>query len=134
TDLVKDRAILEAAYNDSQGVTARFNLNLLARINRELGANFNLSTFAHRALYVSDLARIEMHLESQADQEVQIPGAQFMARFGAGEWIHTENSHKYTPEALAALAERSGFVEEAAWTDRENRFRVQRWRVAGVAR
>jgi L-histidine Nalpha-methyltransferase len=129
TDLVKDPAILEAAYNDSQGITARFNLNLLARTNRDLGADFDLSKFAHRALYRPDLARIEMHLESLRDQQVQIPGAQLVARFTAGEWVHTENSHKYTPEALAALAQRSGFFEEAAWTDRENRFRVQRWRV-----
>jgi L-histidine N-alpha-methyltransferase len=129
TDLAKDRRILEAAYDDAQGVTAQFNRNLLVRINRELGADFRPDQFAHRAEYHPDRGRVEMHLISRIDQEVQIPGADLTVRFAAGETIHTENSHKYTRNDLRTLAERSGFVEEAAWTDPRELFRVQRWRL-----
>jgi len=128
-DLQKDPAILHAAYNDAEGVTAEFNRNLLVRINRDLGADFQPSQFAHRASYREDLDRIEMHLVSRRDQVVQIPGADLEVRFAEGEPIHTENSHKYTVEALRGLAARSGFVEEACWTDRRALFRVQSWRV-----
>jgi len=128
TDMVKDRAVLEPAYDDAAGVTAAFNRNLLARINRELGADFDLSAFDHRAAYRDDLERVEMHLVSRADQSVRIPGAGLVARFAEGEAIHTENSHKYTSESLQMLATRSGFVEEAAWSDALGWFRVQRWR------
>jgi L-histidine Nalpha-methyltransferase len=128
TDLDKDPATLEAAYDDSQGVTARFNLNLLERINRELGGGFVPGQFEHRACYRGDLRRVEMHLVSRVDQEVTIPGAGLTVRFAEGESIHTENSHKYTPETLRTLADRSGFQEQAAWTDGEGRFRVQLWR------
>ncbi len=128
TDLVKDPGVLEAAYDDAQGVTARFNLNLLERINRELGGNFSLDRFDHQARYRSDLRRVEMHLVSRESQNVAIPGAALTVHFDEGESIHTENSHKYTPEMLQALADRSGFQEEAAWIDAEGRFRVQRWR------
>jgi L-histidine N-alpha-methyltransferase len=128
TDLEKDPAILEAAYDDSRGVTARFNLNLLARINRELDGRFDLGQFEHRAVYRADLGRVEMHLVSRSDQVVPIAGADFEARFAVGESIHTENSHKYTVGLLRSLAERAGFEEEAAWTDRQGWFRVQRWR------
>ena len=128
TDLVKDRAVLEAAYDDAQGITAQFNRNLLARINRELGADFALERFAHRATYRADRERVEMHLVSHRDQVVRIPGAGVTVRFAAGESIHTEDSHKYTLHSLRALADRAGFVEEAAWTDDEGLFRVQRWR------
>ncbi len=128
TDLVKDRAILEAAYDDVERVTAQFNRNLLARINRELGADFDLDQFSHRAIYRDDLGRVEMHLVSCLDQFVRIPGADLMVRILQGEPIHTENSHKYTPEGLRALAERSGLVEVEAWADQEGLFRVQRWR------
>ena len=128
TDLIKDRATLEAAYDDAQGVTARFNLNLLARINRELGADFRLEAFAHHAVYREDLGRVEMHLVSRSDQVVRIPRAELDVRFLQGESIHTENSHKYTPEGLRDLAARSGFLEEEAWSDRDGLFRVQRWR------
>ena len=110
-------ATLEAAYDDAQGVTAEFNRNLLVRINRELGADFDLDQFAHRAEYRPDRERVEMHLVSRADQVVRIPGADLTVRFAEGESIHTENSHKYTLDDLRTLAERSGFVEEAAWTD-----------------
>ncbi len=127
TDLVKDSAVLEAAYDDAQGVTARFNLNLLDHINRELGADFKLSQFAHKAVYRPDRQRVEMYLVSLNDQTVQIPAANVVIRFAQGESIHTENSHKYSIEGLRDLGERAGFVEEAAWTDRHNLFRVQRW-------
>ena len=128
TDLDKDPALLEAAYDDARGVTARFNLNLLARINRELGGRFDLDRFEHRARYRGDLRRVEMHLVSRTAQEIAVPGAGLTARFEEGESIHTENSHKYTISLLRSLADRSGFHEEAAWTDPGDRFRVQLWR------
>lgn len=129
TDLAKDRATLEAAYDDAQGVTAQFNKNLLVRINRELGADFDLDLFTHEARYREDLSRIEMHLISRNRQVVPIPAAALTVEFDEGESIHTENSYKYTPEMLLALADRSGFIEEAAWMDRQRLFRVQRWRI-----
>lgn len=129
TDLAKDRAILEAAYDDAQGVTAAFNRNLLSRINRELGADFDPQTFAHEARYRADLGRVEMHLVSCLEQTVRVPGSGIDVRFAAGESIHTENSHKYTIESLSSLASRAGFVEEAAWTDSKVWFRVQKWRI-----
>jgi dimethylhistidine N-methyltransferase len=134
TDLDKDAATLEAAYDDAEGVTARFNRNLLARINRELGGEFDLERFAHRALYRADRRRVEMHLVSLGAQAVRIPGAGVTARFADGESIHTENSHKYTPADLAALAEAAGFAEEGAWRDRSGLFQVQRWRRKGEER
>lgn len=129
-DLIKDAKILEAAYDDAQGVTAQFNLNLLARINRELGADFRLDRFAHQARYRPEHERVEMHLVSLADQTVRIPKADLAVRFDRGESIHTENSHKYSISSLHEIATRSGFVEETAWTDVHNWFRVQRWRPA----
>ncbi len=131
TDLDKDPRILEAAYDDAQGVTARFNLNLLERINRELEGRFEPGRFQHEARYRGDLRRVEMHLVSLADQEVPIAGAGVVARFVRGESIHTENSHKYTLESLEMLAERAGFEEEASWTDEQGWFRVQRWKLRG---
>lgn len=133
TDLDKDEARLRAAYDDAAGVTARFNLNLLERINRELGGDFGLDRFRHESRYNAERRRVEMHLVSRVDQAVTIPAAGVEARFAAGESIHTENSHKYTPELLAALAARAGFVEEAAWTDPDDQFRVQRWRIRADA-
>lgn len=129
TDLAKDTATLEAAYDDAAGVTARFNLNLLARINRELGADFDLDRFSHRAVYRPELGRVEMHLVSQVAQTVRIPKADLTVKFAAEELIHTENSHKYSHEGLAELALRAGFAEETAWTDRQGFFRLQRWRL-----
>ena len=129
TDLDKDPATLEAAYDDARGVTARFNLNLLERINRELGGRFDLDQFEHQARYRADRRRVEMHLVSRAAQEVVIPGAGVTVRFAEGESIHTENSHKYTPEVLRSLADRSGFEEEAVWVDPRGLFRLQRWRL-----
>jgi L-histidine Nalpha-methyltransferase len=119
-DLVKDRRILEAAYDDSAGVTAAFNLNLLRRLNREAGADFDLSGFRHRALWNAAEERIEMHLVARRDQAVRLGGAVF--RFAAGESIHTENSHKYRPEGLRDMAGEAGWTEEARWTDPDNLF------------
>ena len=101
-DLVKNVAVLDAAYDDAAGVTARFNLNLLSRINRELGADFDLEGFRHRAGFHRDRSRVEMHLVSTQDQDVLIAGERI--HFQAGETIHTENSYKYTPDAFGRLA------------------------------
>ena len=127
TDLAKDAATLEAAYDDARGVTAEFNRNLLARINRELGADFDPKQFDHQARYRPDRKRVEMHLVSRSRQVVRIPAAELTIRFEAGESIHTENSHKYTRAELRSLAEHAGFVEESSWTDRRTMFRVRRW-------
>lgn len=139
TDLAKDRTILESAYDDAQGVTARFNLNMLHRINRELGGDFNTEHFRHRAVYREDLGRVEMHLESLVEQTVSVRASDVSVRIREGERIHTENSYKYTLTALTKLAEGSGFEPEAAWTDEKHWFRVQRWklradRTAGAGR
>ena len=114
-DLVKDPEILCPAYDDADGVTAKFNLNLLARINRELGANFDLSTFEHHACYNRAYNRIEMHLASTRRQKVKVNGRAIS--FRAGETIHTENSYKYTIESFVALARGSGWSPLAAWSD-----------------
>src|SRR5213594_11913 len=106
-DLKKAREVLEAAYNDRAGVTAQFNLNLLARANRELGADFDLDQWRHRAIYNSSAGRIEMHLVSESDQTISIAGYKFC--FRSGERIVTEFSHKYTPEGFTALARAAGF-------------------------
>lgn len=119
-DLVKDPARLHAAYNDSQGVTAAFNLNLLARANRELGADFDLGAFAHAAFYNAPQSRIEMHLMSLARQRVHVLGRSF--ELEEGETLHTENSHKFTPDSLRALAKAAGFVPGPVWTDPERLF------------
>jgi L-histidine Nalpha-methyltransferase len=120
TDLRKDANLLHAAYNDARGVTAAFNLNLLARINRELGADFNLRAFSHYAFYNATPGRIEMHLVSLQKQTVNIGAHRF--RFARGESIHTENSYKYSLEGFRALAGRAGFVARKAWTDRRELF------------
>ena len=133
TDMAKEPSVLEAAYDDAQGITAAFNLNLLHRINRELGADFQVEAFQHRAAYHPDRGRVEMHLISTRDQTVRIPAADLAIRFAAGESIHTESSHKYTAEMLAWLREHAGFVEEAAWIDDRGWFRLQRWRPAHAA-
>ena len=128
TDLAKNSLILEAAYDDPQGITARFNKNLLARINRELQGDFVLGQFHHRAIYNSAAERVEMHLISRVNQVVTIPRANLEVAFLEGESIHTENSHKYTVEGLHRLAAATGFKEEEAWTDPKEWFRVQSWR------
>ena len=121
-DLKKDSDILHAAYNDARGVTAEFNLNLLARINRELGGDFDLGHFIHRAIYVPDEGRIEMHMVSDTDQSVTIEGRSF--EFAAGEHIHTENSHKYSVEEFRELCGLAGYGSVAAWKDADNLFSV----------
>lgn len=121
-DLKKDHAVLHAAYNDANGVTAAFNLNVLARINRELGADFDLAQFRHRAFYHAAMGRIEMHLECLRAQTVRVGGRAF--EFGAGETIHTENSYKYTVAEFQALARQAGFVPARCWTDAAQLFAV----------
>ena len=119
-DLVKDPALLHAAYNDAQGVTAAFNLNLLARANRELGADFQLDKFAHSAFYNAPLQRIEMHLMSRVAQQVRVAGRAFT--FAQGETLHTENSQKFSVQGLRALAAHAGFKPGPVWTDEAQRF------------
>jgi dimethylhistidine N-methyltransferase len=122
-DLVKDTRILDAAYNDAAGVTARFNLNLLSRLNRELAADFDLDSFSHDAFYDPGRRRVEMHLASRRRQHVRVLDRIF--EFRVGETIHTENSYKYTDATFAALACGAGWVPRAAWTDRLGYFSVQ---------
>jgi dimethylhistidine N-methyltransferase len=127
-DIPKDPKVLNAAYDDSQGVTAAFNLNLLERINRELEGDFRLDSFAHRAFFNPTESRVEMHLESLHEQSVRVAGRVF--RFSRGETIHTENSYKYGVDAFHQLARRAGFVAERVWTDRSGLFSVHCLRVA----
>jgi dimethylhistidine N-methyltransferase len=122
-DLRKSRSILEPAYDDAEGVTAEFNLNLLRRINRELGASFDLAAFAHRALWNAAEGRVEMHLVSRRDQVVRIGGRSI--RFSRGESIHTESSHKYEVAGFAALAREAGFEVLRVFTDPARLFSVQ---------
>ena len=119
-DLKKDANLLHAAYNDARGVTARFNLNLLRRVNRELGADFDLRRFAHYAFYNAGLGRIEMHLVSLARQRVRLGRHRFA--FERGETIHTENSYKYSVAGFRALAAEAGFRSARAWQDAQGRF------------
>ena len=119
-DLKKDANVLHAAYNDSRRVTAAFNLNLLARINQELGADFDLRRFAHYAFYNAAAGRIEMHLVSLARQTVRVGKHRF--GFDRGESIHTENSYKYSVEGFRALAGRAGYAGKKVWTDRRGLF------------
>jgi dimethylhistidine N-methyltransferase len=114
-DLIKDPAVLHAAYSDAQGVTAQFNLNLLRRANRELGTDFVVEQFAHSAFYNAPLQRIEMHLVSRRRQQVTLAGESYL--FEEGETLHTENSHKFTVDGLRALATRAGFRPGPVWTD-----------------
>ena len=119
-DNKKEPAVLNAAYNDAAGLTAEFNLNLLTRINRELGADFVLDQFDHEACYNAEQGRIEMHLISRRDQEVKVNGHRF--RFSAGERLHTENSYKYRPDEFLAIAARAGFGLIRHWTDERGYF------------
>ena len=126
-DLKKDARQLVAAYDDPLGVTSSFNLNLLARINRELGGNFDVRAFAHRALYNEDAGRMEMHLESLRAQRAEISEIDLSVGFEKGEKIHTENSHKFDTSDLETLARESGFRIEKFWRDSESRFSSSLW-------
>ncbi|ABK44091.1 conserved hypothetical protein [Magnetococcus marinus MC-1] len=126
-DLPKDPAVLNAAYNDAQGVTAQFNLNLLTRINREAAGHFPLENFTHHAFFNESLSRIEMHLTSIKDQTIPVGGRHF--QFAKGERIHTESSYKYAVTAFRDLASRAGFHSEALWMDAQQRFSVHFMRV-----
>ena len=121
-DLIKPVEILNAAYNDAAGVTAQFNLNLLRRINHELGGNFQLKQFEHHAFYNRERNRVEMHLASLKRQKVRVCGETF--DFRIGETIHTENSYKYSVESFVALARGNGWAPVAVWKDADNLFSV----------
>jgi L-histidine Nalpha-methyltransferase len=128
-DLVKAPELLHAAYNDAAGITAAFNRNVLARANRELGAEFDLASFRHHAFYNAAQSRIEMHLVSRLEQVAQVCGRSIP--FGAGESIHTENSYKYTIETFRALAQRAGWSSVMVWSDADRLFSVHALRYAG---
>jgi L-histidine Nalpha-methyltransferase len=121
-DLQKDESVLNAAYNDKAGITAKFNLNLLTRINRELGGNFELGKFEHCAFYSRKLQRTEMHLVSKTDQELYVGALGKTFSLRKGESIHTENSYKYSLNQIAALAEDCGFRIEKNFTDKKRWF------------
>ncbi|MBJ7313062.1 L-histidine N(alpha)-methyltransferase [Rugamonas sp. CCM 8940] len=121
-DLVKDSAVLDAAYDDALGVTAAFNLNLLRHLNRLIGADFDVTQWRHRAFYKADAGRIEMHLEARAAQTVHWQGGS--RRFAEGERIHTEDSYKYTRQGFVDLLQRAGFASRAVWTDPAGWFAV----------
>ncbi len=123
-DRVKDPHVLHAAYNDAAGVTAAFNLNLLSRVNRELGGAFDLGRWEHRSFYDERTDRIEMHLVSKAAQSVRIAALDRTFSFDAGEGIHTENSHKFTPASIARIATESGFRISRTWSDEKEWFSV----------
>ncbi len=123
-DLVKDESILLAAYDDAEGVTAAFNRNVLVRLNRELGANFDPLAFAHRAVWNPSRLRIEMHLESLFAQQVRLAALGMALQFDAGETIHTENSYKYAPGQAETLLAAAGFVAVERWTDPQGWFAV----------
>lgn len=122
-DLKKDRDVLQRAYNDRQGLTAEFNLNLLRRINRDLGADFAVDNFHHHAFYDQALGRIEMHLVSAVRQSAAVGGRRF--HFRPGESIHTENSYKYAVADFSAMAAAAGFQGVRSWFDAAGRFCVQ---------
>lgn len=122
-DLQKDPAVIEKAYNDSAGVTAQFNLNMLQRLNRDYGANFDVNAFTHSANYDQDKSRVVIKLVSQADQTFEIGDTAF--DIADGESILTEYSHKYTLDGFAAMARTAGFAVEKVWTDAERLFSVQ---------
>ena len=122
-DLVKDTAVLKRAYDDAAGVTAEFNLNVLRRLNRDAGANFDLQAFQHQAVWAPEAQRIEMHLLSTRDQTVAIAGERIS--FAANEPIITEHCHKYTPESFADLAAAGGWTGRQTWTDTREYFHVQ---------
>ncbi|MFQ5707099.1 MAG: L-histidine N(alpha)-methyltransferase [bacterium] len=123
-DLIKDRSILEPAYADRQGVTARFNLNILARINRELDGNFDLARFRHQAIFNESLSRVELHLRSTEQQTVLLKKLNRCFSFCRGETIHTENSYKFSMEQIETLSAKCGFSLEKWWCDANRWFSV----------
>jgi len=127
-DCKKDPAVLNAAYNDKAGLTKAFNLNLLARMERELGAEIEPDGFAHYAFYNPVPGRVEMHLVSRFDQVIRISGEEFW--IGAGEYIHTENSYKYRPDEFQDLARNAGWHSEKFWTDANKFFSIHLLRVS----
>jgi dimethylhistidine N-methyltransferase len=129
-DLRKDRSVLEAAYDDSCGVTAAFNRNLLARVNRELGGDFDLSAFRHRAVYNEQAGRVEMYLVSALAQKVKIDHLGLEVSFAEDEAIHTENSYKYSPEEIESLATAANLDMERAWLDSDRRFQLSLFKPA----
>jgi len=122
TDLVKSKSMLQAAYDDSAGVTEQFNKNILARLNRELFADFDLESFRHVAIWNRPRSRMEIYLESLRTQTVDLPLLHLRVAFAKGERIHTENSHKYTVETAKCMLERSGYVLTHTWFDRQKWF------------
>lgn len=129
-DLRKDPEVLERAYNDAAGVTAKFNLNALRHVNRELGADFDIDAFEHSALWVEDQSRIEMHLVSKRDQQIHFGGE--TVSIGRGEHLRTECSHKYTLQDFAALAAAADLEVTRVWTDAEKKFSVQLLQAPGL--
>lgn len=121
-DLKKNKKILEAAYNDALGITAAFNLNVLARINRELGGNFDLRGFQHHAFYNEEVGRVEIYIESTREQNVTISQLDMEVQFARGEQVHTENSYKYHLSDITKLASDTGFTRAHTWLDSEERF------------
>ena len=130
TDLVKPEEMLLAAYDDGAGVTAAFNLNVLARINRELGGHFDLHLFRHVALWNRKPSRMEMYLESTRDQVVRIDALALEVTFREGERIHTENSYKYSWATVSSMLAQAGFTLERFWTDKRRWFGVHLARVS----
>ena len=122
-DLIKKKSVLLKAYNDKKGITARFNKNLLKRINKELKANFDIKSFKHSAIYNKSKSRIEMHLISLKNQKVKVQNKNFY--FKKGETIHTESSHKYSPKSFNQLANKSGWKVKKIWTDLNRQFSIQ---------
>ena len=122
-DLIKKKSVLLKAYNDKKGVTAKFNKNLLKRINKELKANFDIKSFKHSAIYNKSKSRIEMHLISLKNQKVKVQNKNFY--FKKGETIHTESSHKYSPKSFNQLANKSGWKVKKIWTDLNRQFSIQ---------
>lgn len=121
-DLKKDSKILERAYNDSDGITAAFNMNILSRLNRELDANFDTDAFRHEAVYNQALGRVEMHLISLQEQDINV--GEDIIHFNKGESIHTENSYKYEISGFSKMAENAGFTPQRVWTDENQYFGV----------
>ena len=123
-DMIKDEFLIEPAYNDKAGFTAQFNLNLLTRMNRELGCNFDLHEYVHYAFFNKKKDRIEMHLKSKSDQEFRISGSERIFQISQDETIHTESSYKYSEEKIQELVIRSGFSLEKIFSDNNNWFNL----------